>query len=60
MATKRGCHKVGRSAPSKRGGSCGPKLKKSGKKRYGRADCRDSKGAFVPVPSCVKFRRRRR
>jgi len=31
MATKRGCKKVGRAAPRKRGGKCGPKLK--GRKR---------------------------
>ena len=28
MATKRGCKKRGRAAPSKRGGKCGKKLKK--------------------------------
>lgn len=28
MATKRGCKKRGRAAPSKRGGPCGKKLKK--------------------------------
>jgi len=28
MATKRGCRKVGRGAPRKRGGSCGPRLKR--------------------------------
>ncbi len=28
MATKRGCRKRGRAAPSKRGGSCGKKLKR--------------------------------
>jgi hypothetical protein len=28
MATKRGCRKKGRVAPSKRGGKCGKKLKK--------------------------------
>jgi len=28
MATKRGCKKHGRSAPEKRGGKCGPRLKK--------------------------------
>ena len=28
MATKRGCKKVGRSAPRTRGGKCGPKTKK--------------------------------
>ena len=33
MATKRGCRKHGRSAPSKRGGPCGPKLKHRRRKR---------------------------
>ena len=34
MATKRGCKKRGRAAPRKRGGKCGPKLKKKkGRKR---------------------------
>jgi len=28
MATKRGCRKVGKKAPTKRGGSCGSKLKR--------------------------------
>lgn len=62
MATKRGCRKRGFSAPKKRGGSCGAKLKmhKGGKKRYGRADCRDASGSFVPVPQCIRIRRRRR
>lgn len=33
MATKRGCKKHGRSAPSKKGGKCGPKLKHRKKRR---------------------------
>lgn len=33
MATKRGCKKVGKSAPKKRGGKCGPKLKTRRKKK---------------------------
>lgn len=28
MATKRGCRKRGKSAPRRRGGACGPKLRK--------------------------------
>ena len=58
MATKKGCKKVGRAAPKKRGGSCGLKLKSS-RKRRGRDDCRDASGSFVPVPQCVKRRKRR-
>ena len=33
MATKRGCKKRGRAAPSKRKGKCGKKLKKGRKKK---------------------------
>lgn len=32
MATKRGCAKRGKRAPTKRGGKCGPKLKRRGRK----------------------------
>lgn len=32
MATKRGCKKHGRAAPKKRGGPCGRKLKRRGRR----------------------------
>ncbi len=65
MATARGCKKVGKGKPKKRGGPCGPKLKRKksskrkskkyarGKGKGGSDDCRDSKGEFIPTPACT-------